>query len=207
MKEDMFIDLESWFSEKTQTGTPAAHCHTPEIHKYRKAYSETQVLDIMPHDPEPGASYHVLSGGKVDALSYLKYVLRRQNICYCLLSTWCMAMEDVREINEWIQAGKIARFDVYAGEIFPNSYTQVYNALLPVIEQSGGRVGIFKNHSKIICAAGPKFKVAIESSANVNTNPRTENTCLHFDAGVFEFYKQWFDTIKTTNKQWRPWKR
>ena len=58
---------------------------------YRRAFSETQLLDICDLPFQEGNSYHFITGGDVDALSYLKIVLRQQNLGYCLFSTWCMA--------------------------------------------------------------------------------------------------------------------
>jgi len=59
---------------------------------FRRAFSETQLLDAVGIDFKDGESYHCLTGGDVDGLSYLKVVLRQQNLDYCLFSTWCMAI-------------------------------------------------------------------------------------------------------------------
>ena len=162
---------------------------------YRKAYSETQLLDIMGNEFKDGESYHCISGGDVDSLSYLKVVLRKQDLEYCLLSTWCMAMDDVLQIEEWLQAGKIKKVDAYVGEIFTGTYGGEYAVLKPLIEKYGGRVCIFRNHSKVIAGYGKKFYFATESSANINTNPRAENTCLTIGKGIYDFYKNYFDKI------------
>ena len=33
-----------------------------------------------------------------------------------------MALDDVLQIREWVEKGKIIRLDAYCGEIFPGSY-------------------------------------------------------------------------------------
>lgn len=165
---------------------------------YRKAYSELKLLDEVGGDVEPvdGQSYHFLSGGDVDSLSYLKLMLRTINLDYCLLSTWCMAIDDVLEIGEYLKAGRIKRLDAYVGEIFPGSYKQEYIVLKSIVEPTGGRVCTVKNHSKIYAGTGQGIYFAIESSANINTNPRIENTSIHFDKGLFQFYKNFYDGLK-----------
>jgi hypothetical protein len=40
---------------------------------YRRAFSETQLLDILPKRMRKGQSYHCITAGDVDALSYLSY--------------------------------------------------------------------------------------------------------------------------------------
>ncbi len=162
---------------------------------YRKAYSETQLLDAVGFDFKDGQSYHCITAGDVDSLSFLKVVLRQQNLEYCLFSTWCMAMDDIMQFDEWLKGGKIKKLDAYVGEIFPGSYTVEYRALKEVIKQCGGRVAVFRNHAKIYAGYGDKFYFGIETSANINTNPRTENGCITIGRDIYEFYKGYFDGI------------
>ncbi len=169
--------------------------HTSNI--YRRAFSETQLLDIVDLNFQPGESYHFITGGDVDALSYLKIILRQQNLEYLLFSTWCMASEDIYQLQDWIEAGKIKKVDAYVGEIFPGSYKLEYGLLKKVIAAAGGRIAVFKNHSKIFAGYGDLFPFGIETSANINTNPRTENGCITIDQGIYEFYKEYFDGISS----------
>jgi len=163
---------------------------------YRKAYSETQLLDALGFEFKNGESYHCITAGDVDSLSYLKCVLRQQNLSYCLLSTWCMAGDDILQIEEWLEQGKIKKFDAYLGEVFPGSYKMEYKKIKEVFEKYNcGRIAIFRNHSKIYAGVGDKFAFGIETSANINTNPRTENGCLTIGNDIFNFYKDYFDKI------------
>jgi hypothetical protein len=164
---------------------------------YRRAFSETQLLDICDLKFKDGDSYHFITGGDVDALSYLKLILRAQKLEYCLFSTWCMAQEDVWQLNDWLEAGQIKKIDAYVGEIFPGSYKNEYELLKPIIEKYGGRVAVFRNHSKIFAGYGKKFYFGIQTSANINTNPRTENGCITIDKAIYDFYKDYFDGIKS----------
>jgi hypothetical protein len=164
---------------------------------YRRAFSETQLLDVIGLEPlKDGYSYHFITAGDVDSLSYLKIILRHQNLDYCLFSTWCMAADDILQFDEWLQEGKIKRLDAYVGEIFPGSYRMEYQALKEVFERHHcGRVAVFRNHAKIYAGYGKMFAFGIESSANINTNPRTENGCITVGKDIYEFYKSYFDDI------------
>jgi hypothetical protein len=164
-------------------------------HTYRRAFSETQLLDILPLNMKVGESYHIISAGDVDSLSFLKIILRQQNLDYLLLSTWCMAKEDIYQIQDWLENGNIKICDAYVGEIFPGTYKSEFALLKPIIEKFGGRVCVFRNHSKIYAGYGEKFHFGIETSANINTNPRTENGCITIDEGLYRFYRNYFDGI------------
>lgn len=186
---------------------PARCLKREERHLYRRAFSESKLLEILEHDFTPGATYHVISGGDIDSLSYLKHVIRQQPLEYCLLSTWCMADDDVLQLREWIETGRIKRLDAYCGEIFPGSYSKQWKALKEVVSLTGGRVCIFRNHAKIYAGIGAKFAFGIESSANINTNPRTENTTVTTGEDIFNFYKDFFAGIRSYNREFDHWQK
>jgi len=167
------------------------------LHQYRRAFSETQLLDLHNEPFKEGFSYHFITGGDVDSLSYLKLILRQQDLDFCLFSSWCMAQEDIFQFRDWIEAGKIKKLDAYVGEIFPNSYRLEYKLLKQVITPDIGRIAVFRNHAKIYAGTGAKFSFGIETSANINTNPRTENGCITIGKEIYQFYRDYFDGIKS----------
>jgi hypothetical protein len=205
-KEKIIEEKEKALMENPQKGSSRSHVVT-YIRKnkniYRKAYSETQLLDVLGFNFKDGESYHCISAGDVDALSYLKVVLRQQDLEHCFISTWCMATDDILQIGEWLDSGKIKVCDVYVGEIFRGSYSAEYDILKPIIKKHNGRFVIFRNHAKIIGGYGKKFYFVTESSANVNTNPRAENTCLNIGKDIYDFYKGYFDKIISFEKEER----
>lgn len=176
----------------------------------RRIKSELALEDVMPWHFEYGAAYHCFSFGDVDALTYLRAIIKQQRVEYALLSTWCMAVTDVEEITKWIDHGDLGRIDFYVGEIFQASYAPVYIMLRDLVNSFGGRVAIFRNHSKVMAGFGERFDFAIESSANVNTNPRSEATVVTIDTDLARWYKaEIFDNIQSFNRDfdgWQPYK-
>lgn len=173
----------------------------------RRAKSEAHLFEIMPAPLDTAAAYHVISGGDVDSMSFLARVVKEAPLDYALMSTWCMALPDVEQLAKWLESGRIGRMDAYAGEIFPNQYPDVHRRLCDVMRAHGGRVAIFRNHAKVYAGTCPAFDFAISSSANVNTNPRTENTVLTFGADLFDFYKGFFDGINSFTRDFDDWTR
>jgi hypothetical protein len=175
-----------------------------EKYVYRRAYGETKLLDALQTEGfhyEQGHAYHFFTGGDIDSLTFFKSIMRQQHIDYFLFSTWCMAAEDIKQLEIWIKEGRIGKMDAFVGEIFPSSYTIENRMLHDMVEETGcGRVAVFRNHSKIYAGYGPKFHFVIESSANINTNPRCENTVITIDEGLFNFYKNIFDGIVSFTK-------
>lgn len=169
-------------------------------HISRKARSEEALSQALDWYFKPGDCYHCFSFGDVDALTYFKHVLRQQRVLYLALSTWCMAGEDVDDLREWYRRGMLGRVDFYMGEIFPGSYPEVYDAVVDFVAECGGRLTVFRNHSKIMAVVGERFDVLIESSANVNTNPRSENTVLTVDSELVADYVYLLNGIVSFDK-------
>lgn len=136
----------------------------------------------------------------MDSLTFFKHVLRQQPVLYLALSTWCMAGEDVDDLREWHRRGMLGRVDFFVGEIFPGSYSEVYAAALELCQECGGRMVVFRNHAKIMAVVGERFDCLIESSANVNTNPRSENTVITVDRQLVADYVELFNGIKSFDR-------
>lgn len=145
-----------------------------------------------------GHSYHFITAGDVDSLSYLKAILRSRSLTHVLISTWCMSAEDILQLRQWQEDGRLSTIDLYVGEIFPNTY-KVEWSMLREWEEAGGlnRLCVFRNHSKIYAGTSGDFAFVVETSANVNTNPRTEQGVVTIDRGLYDFYKEYFDGIKS----------
>ena len=111
-------------------------------HLYRRAFSEISLLDACGQfEFKDGESYHFITAGDVDSLSYLKAILRQQPLTYCLLSTWCMAAEDILQLQLWCNEGRIKMLDMYVGEIFPSTYKVEFKMLQEMFANDGKNVG------------------------------------------------------------------
>lgn len=172
----------------------------------RRIKSELALEESLPWHFRKGEAYHCFSFGDVDALTYLRVIVKQQRVEYALISTWCMAATDVEEISKWIERGDLGHIDFYVGEIFQASYAPIYLMLSELVRKFGGRVAVFRNHSKVIAGFGEKFDFAIEGSANVNTNPRSECAVITVDSDIARFYKEVFDNIRSFNKDFDDWK-
>lgn len=181
---------------------------TMSVQSRMRLLSEKTLTDSLDWHLEDGCAYHIISAGDVDSLTYLRHVARDQHLRYVILSTWCMALCDAQEMHEWIDRGLVDRFDFYVGEIFKGGYRGCRDELDKIAAAGVGRVARFRNHSKVMAFFGDRYSGAIESSANVDTNPRTEQTCITCDRELAEFYKDYFDGIRSFDpgyEEWQPW--
>lgn len=175
---------------------------TQQRREMRRAKSEAVLMDLLPPTLEAGCSWHVISAGDIDARSYIEHVLKNQRLDYLLISSWCMAMEDVKYFVGCLETGQVGKIDFYLGEIFPSQYPDEMLALEQLSHQGTVGLKIFRNHSKVMAGyhAESGYYVVIESSANINTNPRTEQTAIHRSEDLFWHYKDFFDGIISIHK-------
>lgn len=199
---DFNFDIKFDFdSEEKSTEQKSVKVHRGGArHLTRKASSEAALENALDWHFKNGDCYHCFSFGDVDSLSYLKFVLKQQKIKYLGLSTWCMAGEDVRDLAKWHERGFIETIDLFVGEIFESSYPEAAALAKSLCKKCGGRFVVFRNHSKIMMIKGERFDCLIESSANVNTNPRSENTVLTVDRELVDAYVNLFKEIKPFNR-------
>lgn len=201
-----FADLpESYYAAQAEQKQKTRATKTQSRIHARRAKAEATLDEILPQQIQPGDSWHVMSSGDIDSLSYLNHIVKNSVLDYCLFSTWCMAMPDILQFKQWLETGRIKHLDAYVGEIFPGQYADEYATLVEITQRHGGRTAVFKNHSKVFVCKAPGLDITIESSANINTNPRTENTVITHDAGLTEHHKTYFDGIKGFNKEFSTW--
>lgn len=175
---------------------------------YRRAFSELTLLDLL-EDGEcvltDGTVLNVLTGGNIDQMTYLKLMLRKSHwLDHCIVSTWCMSADDALQLIDWMVSGVIHRLDLYVGEIFKGSYGAVWNQLHDYYAENPGkgRICIFRNHSKIIAGTDDlDFNFYVQTSANMDTNPRTEQACIQMGRSGYEFVRAYFDGIVSFERE------
>jgi hypothetical protein len=170
----------------------------------RRAQSEAVLKEILPNRIEDGESWHVISHGDIDSLSYLLHLQQGVNYFdYVSISTWCMGSADLDILEGLIESGQIEELALYVGEIFPSQYSDEYARAAALSKQYGFRLVVARNHSKVMCACSraDDYYVVIESSANVNTNPRIEQTAVHASRELFDFYREFFDGLQTIDRR------
>lgn len=186
------------------TGKRARAFKTNHRHLMRRAKSEAALAEILPDHLETAATYHIISHGDVDSLSYLAHILKAQPLDYLMISTWVMGASDVKLLERWLDEGLLTgKIDFNFGEHMTGEYGDIFAAAAALAAYTGGSAKIARNHSKIMLMANASadYWCVSESSANINTNPRIEQTVLTRDRDLYEFYREFFDGVRSIQKK------
>lgn len=178
-------------------------------YKMRRIQSELALEHELPWHWEQGVSYHCISSGDADGLSYFRAAVKQQKIHYALLSTFSLSTEDVRELRHWVKRGYIGRIDVYVGKTFLLAKKALeWRELESLCRESGGRLCFCRTHAKVFALFGENFDCVIAGSANINTNRNVEEVIITVNSEVAKFYKDFFDELKSEERSFdevRPW--
>ena len=177
----------------------------PVKYRYRRAYSEMELLDALQAPGfrfRKGMCYNFLTRGDVDALSFFKAVVRQQHIFHVAVATWCVDMNDILTLKKWILDGRIDRMDLFLGEIYRTGRhgfeVQDFKKAFEGLDNVS--VTVARNHSKVFAGHGCDFDFVIQTSANINTNPRIESACILIGEdgdGLVDFYLDFYKTVKS----------
>lgn len=168
------------------------------IDEYRRANGTYELCKLMMTPPQPGKSYHVLTGGNIDLVSYLQWLmLFWKKIDRVFVTAFVMSGVEIQQFRQWMEGGCIGTVEVVLSDIFPRQYKVEWEALVTMYEQGLiGSIFTSKTHAKImLIQASDGTKIVIESSANCNMNPRIEQSCITVNPDLFDFYDVYLHEI------------
>lgn len=173
----------------------------PNTMHLRRAYGVEQFLDCLRFEPpKPGHSIHVITGGNVDMICYLKYLLLHySHMRRVVVTTWCLGGSEILMLEQWHKEGRIDLYDMYTGEHCKQQY-KVEWAKLERMKDAGivRRLVCSTIHCKLILCDTDTEKVVVETSSNFNMNPRIEQGCVTVNAELFDFYDSYLAQLVHT---------
>jgi len=173
----------------------------PDRLMWRTAYGVQQFLEKMGFTPpRKGYSIHCITGGNVDMIAYLQYLLLHYpHMKRVLISTWCLGSREIKMMEEWHDQGKVDIYDMFAGEHCKKQYKVEWAMLERMKDKNQVRQLVCSTiHSKIILCETDTDKVVVETSSNFNMNPRVEQGCITISDELFDFYDSYFQNdLKT----------
>ena len=157
----------------------------------RRAYGVGELVKLMSDKPVHGKSYHIITGGAIDLICHLYWLLRHwPHMKKVLISAWAISGRDILFLEKLLKDGQIDRVELLVGDIFPTKYKMEWKKLMEIYD-SGGISAVYKStiHSKLLLMeADDGTKLVIESSANCNMNPRVEQSCVTVSEKLYDFY-------------------
>lgn len=153
------------------------------------------------HLPVPGEVFKFISlRGGVASLSFIKWVADHAPIEELHASTLRIGPKQYAYLNAMANAGRLkaARFVTSTmqkdmdGRRGPN-YAKEFAA---IAARHGWRVTVINNHSKVILMRTAASHYVLETSSNLNENPKIEQYSFENNQELYEFYLHFFDKLE-----------
>lgn len=170
-----------------------------EEQEVRKCFGQLQILNSYgTSKPVEGKSIHFLSGGNVDLLSYVKWLLLHfPRMKRLMLSAWSIGSADIMYLKRWSENGSIEDIDLLVGDPFPAIHPMEWKKLMEMYD--GGLIrNLYRSeiHSKfILIETSGDERIVVESSANCNMNPRVEQSVVTVSKELYDFYDNYFSEL------------
>lgn len=209
MMKDLFDDITQLPQERKQTaGHKTLRRQTAvevlEVHdEWRRAFGVQQLIKVMGIErPLPGKSYHIITGGNVDLIAHLRWLMCHwTRINRVFISAWAISAADILLLKRWADRKALLDIMLIVGDVFPRKYVREWEKLNEM-RHSGiiSRLTSDTIHSKImLLEAEDGTHIVIESSANCNMNPRVEQSVVTVSDGLYEFYMNYFNELYAKN--------
>lgn len=179
---------------------PAARTHRLSARlRHERVLKKQALLNIIPEPPALGEAIHVLSDATFDFWTWVPAMLEwvgRTEVFWC--STWTVSRPNVVDLLSLWDAGRIGTVNFLTGLYFKRRETAVYAMLLEGIRMRGGRYRASRNHAKVLLLEGSDgTRLTVEGSANLTSNPRTEQYVIVNDPDLHAWHAKWMEECLT----------
>lgn len=166
----------------------------PARHKnFNIIRSTTEIENLMGGLPDVNVCYKFVSTGGFSAISFIKFVAERTAINHLYVTTLRVGKKELRELDRLHSRGRLRDCTIITGSLMKDdsrigkSYGY-YDNLVAVCDKNNWTVKSVKNHSKLILMDTATGKYVIETSSNLNENPKIEQFSLEKSAELYYFY-------------------
>lgn len=160
-------------------------------------FSRIETLD--PNLPENEIRKYISLGG-FSSIGFVKFIAERAHINHLIVSTLRVGKKQLAVLDILKQQGKLDSVTFICGSIQIEGNNErkynYYDNFSKVVEKNDWKVIVYNNHSKILLFDTNKGKFVIETSSNLNENPKMEQFSFEKNEKLFEFYKSAFEEIE-----------
>ena len=154
---------------------------------------------IMPKLPEKDEVFKFISLGGFSSIAFIKLIADNYKINELFASSLAIGKKHVQSLDVMYNQKKLLKANFVLDRIIENTnnksgYTSFTN-MKNVCNKNNWDLYIIKNHSKILLFDTDNGKYVLETSSNLNENPRIEQFNFEQSEELFDFYKKLFEMM------------
>lgn len=167
--------------------------------------SITDLKTILNNElPDTNNCFKLISySGGFASISFICYVAENEKILELTASTLRIGEKQFNKLSELHDEDKLAMASFFIGSIMQEDDKEsklekynYYSRLLGVCKKNGWENTVVNNHSKIILMRTENNYYILETSSNLNENPKIEQFSFENDNRLYDFYYNFFNCLK-----------
>jgi len=170
-----------------------------------KAAIETLITDL----PEDEV-IKLISFGTFSLIGLIRFVADKVRINHLTVSSLAVGAKHAECLDVMAEQGNLGHAEFYVGTVMGmDRKTKTVKrgmrdrgyVLKGIAEKRGWEVVICKNHSKILLMDTDRGRYVVETSSNLNENPKFEQFSFEKNDELYDFYRSFFDGLKRSSEE------
>lgn len=155
-----------------------------------------QLTSLIP-DSIGAAEYRFISGkGGFSSINFIEWVAKKETIKNLCVSTLAVGKKEIKKLAELdIEKAIFIIGTIFGKRGLAESYNY-YDVFRETCEDKNWDIIETNNHSKIILMQTKNHYYVLETSSNLNENPKMEQFCFCDNKELYDFYNQFFIKLK-----------
>lgn len=163
--------------------------HRRIIRDARRVKSASEALDGFDHDTE----IYGFTKGQFSVIDVLQHLIGITGPASIVISTWTAANADVSTVLDFVDSGELVSARWLVDLTFQRRTPELASRIRQVFGRDSIRVA--KNHAKFALITNADWKIMIQTSMNLNFNPRFENFSVAHDPELHDFHQTIIDEL------------
>lgn len=144
------------------------------------------LIDRLPGENE---CFKFISTGGFSSICFILFVAEIAKIKELHVSTFAVGKKEILTLHSLRKAGRLDKCTFQTFTLMKDGNTKQYWEIFQQIcEANNWRILNKRNHSKVILLDTDAGKFVIETSSNLNENPKIEQFSFEADAALYDFY-------------------
>lgn len=161
--------------------------------------SSAELERLIPELPDKEC-YKIISGGDFSSISFIRFVGVKTKIKELTVSTLRVGKKELQYLDLMAKNGRIGTATFVVGSIMKKDSKKglsygYYDNFENVCNKNKWRYCISNNHSKLILMDTDKGKYVLETSSNLNENPKIEQFSFEKDSNLYDFYHNFLSEL------------
>lgn len=160
---------------------------------------------IMPELPKNDEVFKLISLGGFSSIAFIRLLADNCKINNLYASSFTIGKKHIESLDVMHYQGKLKNAYLVVSGIAENNNTEkkygYFKTLKDICYKNDWKLYVTKNHSKIMLFDTGLGKFVLETSSNLNENPKIEQFSFEQNSELFDFYKKLFEMMFKEGKE------